>query len=312
MLADAYRIARDKLRLIADQLDPERFELLFSRVMSLVPPEELAAVFGAAKSLSSGDETEHRIATIVRLGYDKLSRFSDQYSEGARRLRDLDAGDADWTDLREFLKRVCAAETDAPGTKPVFSLENAEIVSTEAQVHTLRVFNKQFVCDETDGLPCHDADGLPLPRLGMDSKLLMTRLRERIEDAKESGVGAVKVNARLLHELGDAAAFIVFLGMQRLTFAGGVTEERSLDLVGYTVDRNGRYAIIERSKLAFVVRTVYGAERQTRPSSLQGPVLHGLDTALPLLVNDAREAAARQEASPVAVWPVACFILAPS
>src|SRR5262249_5068338 len=38
---DMYRIARERLRLIASQLDPEQFETLFSRVMSLVPPAEL-------------------------------------------------------------------------------------------------------------------------------------------------------------------------------------------------------------------------------------------------------------------------------
>jgi hypothetical protein len=36
---DMYRIARERLRLIARQIDPDQFELLFSRVMSLVAPE---------------------------------------------------------------------------------------------------------------------------------------------------------------------------------------------------------------------------------------------------------------------------------
>jgi hypothetical protein len=42
--ADAYKIARKKLRTIASTLSPSRFELIFSRVMSLVPPEALQSV----------------------------------------------------------------------------------------------------------------------------------------------------------------------------------------------------------------------------------------------------------------------------
>src|SRR5262249_59810892 len=43
--ADAYRIARQKLKIIAATLvEPERFEAIFARVMCLVPPEELQTV----------------------------------------------------------------------------------------------------------------------------------------------------------------------------------------------------------------------------------------------------------------------------
>ena len=42
---DTYAFAREKLRAIASTMVPEdRFEALFSRVMSLVPPEELQSV----------------------------------------------------------------------------------------------------------------------------------------------------------------------------------------------------------------------------------------------------------------------------
>jgi SNF2 family DNA or RNA helicase len=44
---DMYRIARDKLALVAKHLDPEQFETLFSRVMSLVPPKELEGLLGS-------------------------------------------------------------------------------------------------------------------------------------------------------------------------------------------------------------------------------------------------------------------------
>src|SRR5262249_44336930 len=45
---DMYRIAREKLAMIATHLDPDQFETLFSRVMSVVPPKELEEVLGNA------------------------------------------------------------------------------------------------------------------------------------------------------------------------------------------------------------------------------------------------------------------------
>ena len=305
--ADAYRVARDKLRLIADELDPEHFELLFSRVMNLVPPEELAAVFAAPQPLSPGDETENKIAAIVRLGYDKLSSFTAHYSDGARRLRDIDPGGAEWTDLREFLKRVCSAETALPGNRPIFSLDDDETVSSETQVQTLQVFNTKFVCDETDGLPCHDADGLPLPRLGMDSKLVMTKVRERLEDVGESSVGAVKLDGSLLGIADGRTSLLVFLGVQRLTFSGGIAEEKSLELLAYLVSDEGQYEAVDRSKVALVVRHVYQAERQARPMRSE-PLLNALSDMLPALTDSARRISQGQEASQLAIWPISCFL----
>ena len=66
--ADAYRIAREKLSRIVANLAPEAFETLFSRVMSLVPPEELAGALSASPPWPSLPLSYKRGTTCESLG----------------------------------------------------------------------------------------------------------------------------------------------------------------------------------------------------------------------------------------------------
>ncbi len=170
---DAYRIARDKLRLIAGELDPEKFELLFSRVMSLVPPEELADILSESSFGHVESDTATQIASIVGLGFQRWRDFSTKFAEGGRQIAGLKPGAADWGDVRDFLRRCLGAADGTPATKPVFSHRGNDIVSGETSVATVRVFDGTFVCDETDGLPAYDAYGQVLPRLGTEDRRIL-------------------------------------------------------------------------------------------------------------------------------------------
>ena len=77
---DMYRIAREKLALIAKHLDPDQFESLFSRVMSLVPPKELENILGdiSGSSMLDGPATQE-IGRLVTEGFRSWSSFDDQY-----------------------------------------------------------------------------------------------------------------------------------------------------------------------------------------------------------------------------------------
>lgn len=165
--ADAYRIAREKLRLIAEQLDPEQFEQLFGRVMNLVPPEELADILATSPPTSQSTELERRIAGIVRTGYAKLQDFAKSYSEGAARIRSVDPGSATWADFRCFLERTADATGAEPASMRVFELNEDEVSCRDRQVETLHVIGERLVCDESEGLPCYDADGRIVKRLGI-------------------------------------------------------------------------------------------------------------------------------------------------
>ena len=151
--ADAYRIAREKLHRIVANLAPEAFETLFSRVMSLVPPEELAGVMSVTSPWPPGGEVENRIADIVGAGFKRWFEFTGRFSANELRIRSIEPGQCTWSDLREFLERSSNAGRGRPATRPVFTATTSGVGVASAAVETLDVFGASYVCDETEGLP---------------------------------------------------------------------------------------------------------------------------------------------------------------
>jgi superfamily II DNA or RNA helicase len=307
--ADAYRIAREKLRVIAGQLNPDQFEQLFSRVMSLVPPEELADVFGTNLAWSPGGEADRRIASIVRAGYDRWSEFTRRFAEGAAAIAAIDPGAADWEDLREFLRRACAASDGPAGTKPVFAVEGNDVVARDAEVRTMRAFEQLFVCDETDGLPAADGDGVVLPRLGVGDARVLTELRARLKEPSEGQVASVRLKPSVLppgRDAGPGTVAVLFFAVQRLEMAGGAAEERDLRLKAFVVGPSGEPVEVNPVRIGDVVRNICGAERQATPSWIVDTLP---DVEASLLIR-LRQDAVPERASPplVAVWPVACVL----
>lgn len=110
--AHAYHVARQKLELIARTLVPrERFEAVFSRVMGLVPPEELQQVLiqAAAGPLSGPDQDA--IARMVQEGFGTWRAFHDRFAERQRQIRRQDPGLATWEDVARFLAEYGNVET---------------------------------------------------------------------------------------------------------------------------------------------------------------------------------------------------------
>lgn len=316
--ADAYRIARDKLRLIVGQLDPERFESLFSRVMSLVPPEELAEAFGAHAPWPAGGETENQIASIVHAGYTRWSDFSTRYAEGAAQITSLDPGSADWADVRDFVRRACGGTDGPPAMKPVFSIENDEVVARDAEVSTVRVASGLFVCDETDGLPATDGDRVALPRLGTGDAVILSELRTHLKERPENQIASVRLaSGDLPGTQGCKTAVVMFFVLQPLEMTIGMAEERELRLRGFLINDVGELTEIAGDEFGRLVRRLCSAERQATPASpLLAPDLAGREAGL---VEQLRQDHARQRQEQyegtgtpplVAIWPAGCFVVA--
>ena len=305
--ADAYRIAREKLQLIAGQLDPDQFEQLFSRVMSLVPPEELAGVFGANLPWPPGGEAERRIALIVRAGYDRWSEFTCRFAEGAAAVAVLDPGTADWADLREFLRRACGAIDGPTAAKPIFSIEGRDVVARDAEVCTVRAFEQLFVCDETDGLPATDEEGSALPRLGVGDVRVIAEIRDKLREKPEGQIASVRLRAATMPGLstfGNAA--LLFFAVQRLEMVGGTAEERDLRLRVFVIGHSGDPAEVAPGQIGEVVRHICSAERQAMPSSLPENLV---EVEADLMVKIRQETISERAApSLVAVWPIACVL----
>src|SRR5260221_11779391 len=107
---DAYRIAREKLKLITKTLvEPERFESVFGRVMCLLSQDELQDILlnDPTAPFSLGDQT--RLADMVQDGFWKWKAFHDQYGQQQKSIQRQNAGQATWADARQFLEQQADA-----------------------------------------------------------------------------------------------------------------------------------------------------------------------------------------------------------
>ena len=141
---DMYRIAREKLSVIARQIDPEDFELLFSRVMSLVAPEELEELMGGLRGGPIPSSVSDEIGKLVKKGYDTWQEFDQEYRSNAEKIQAAASGEATWGDFAHFLRRYCDAEEGPETSLTSFNFVNDEIVDLDEQLPNIAPWQRSL------------------------------------------------------------------------------------------------------------------------------------------------------------------------
>jgi hypothetical protein len=175
---DTYTCAREKLKTIASTLvTEERFELLFSRVMSLVPPEELQDIFGQGPIGPLNADERERIADLVTHGFEQWKQFHDRYSKHRNEIRSLEPGDASWSDLASFASQHLGA-TQAEGFSALrFLWQDGEITSAPRTAQVLSIGERLYACGDFDGMPVTRDDGTIARQLGTNLDFVTEALR---------------------------------------------------------------------------------------------------------------------------------------
>lgn len=175
----AYDVARNKLREIASALvPPDRFEGLFSRVMSLVSPTELQEILGERPLAPLTDEETRRVSDLVTRGFESWQSFHQRFSAEERRLRALDPGTAAWRDVRNFARRHLRAEPAEGLEALTFEWKNGEAQASSASASALRLRDgRVFACGDFAGMPVSGPDGAPVDVLGLNHREMADVLR---------------------------------------------------------------------------------------------------------------------------------------
>jgi hypothetical protein len=89
---EAYAAANQKLRMITKALVPaDRFNALFSRVMTLIPPEELQEAVLRRRDDGSPIDAE-KIGQLLQDGFNKWKAFHDKYSSEQKKIQTQNPG----------------------------------------------------------------------------------------------------------------------------------------------------------------------------------------------------------------------------
>jgi hypothetical protein len=270
---DMYRIARDKLAMAVRHLDPEQFEGLFSRVMSLLPPKELESILGEVSGPLFGNSyAAEESGRLVTEGFRLWSDFDQKYRRQAETIRAINPGEATWADLGNFLVRYAGA-TDGPGANfSSFEFSEDEIVEVEQSLPTVRIGGMSFVCGDTGGLPAVAEDGATAHRLGINLQSVQSCLRDAFAPNRSCGVAFIKGPEWLSTEPegGAATCFFVFL-RQRLQQEGGRWVEVGVELKVFRISASSEPQGLNPTEAARMVRAFSTATRLRDPQKIVLP-----------------------------------------
>jgi superfamily II DNA or RNA helicase len=310
---DMYRIAREKLAMVVQHLDPEQFEVLFGRVMSLVPPKELETVLGdASRPLSADSHASDEIGRLVTEGFKSWHAFDDAYRSQADAIRATSPGEATWADLGSFVVKHGGAEDGPLARFSSFECSDEEIVEVEQSVPTVMFAGQPFACGDTGGLPASADGGAVAGRLGLNLEWVQKCLRQAFCPDRSCGVAFVKLAAPLggSQAVRDSECYLVFL-RQRLHPQAGRFVEGGVELKLFAVNTEGEPSELDSSISARLIRAIGGATRVRDPQdvSLRSDLVEierTLYSRLRQPTDGEMEAGIR-----FAVWPLAVVVTVP-
>lgn len=192
--ADAYRVAREKLRLVASSIvAPERFESIFSRVMCLISPEELQDVLIEASATPLRPDEQHKIAEMVESGFRAWREFHDRYAERQTEIRSQDPGLACWDDVKLFLQEYGAAQEHGGFLASRFRIVDGSVTSLDEPVEVLRLRDGLFyMLGDGDGAPVSGPNGERVHRLGLNVPAVAELLRKCVQPEIAAGAAHLR------------------------------------------------------------------------------------------------------------------------
>ncbi len=307
---DMYRIAREKLHLIAAQLDPDQFETLFSRVMSLVPPKELEEALGAFNSTSGSARAVDTIGQLVSEGYKTWQSFDDAYRANAERIRQVTVGEAQWSDLGSFLIRFCGAVPGANSTITSFEFKDDEIVAVDGTLPTLVLNEHTYACGDTAGVPIAPLDGQPVNPLGLNLPEITDIIREAFLPQKLAGAGYFRLKSRTMLEAHGGKQFcVLFFLRQTVRQELGQASEEQLSLRAFGVIDGERPKALSSQDCAELIRELIDASRIREPSTVAPEQdLVRLEAELASELRQPTDEDIHAQIRHV-VWPIAAIVL---
>jgi hypothetical protein len=151
----AYRVAREKLRMItATMVEPERFEQIFSRVMCLVPSEELQNILANDPVAPLTAIDQETLGKAVQEGFAAWQDFDKRFAESQKQIRLQDPGLSTWNDVAGFLQTYGKWKPVEGFTKQKFAWKEGELASVEEAANVIvSPDGRFFACSDQGGIP---------------------------------------------------------------------------------------------------------------------------------------------------------------
>lgn len=192
--ADAYRIAREKLkRITSTMVEQERFESVFSRVMCLLPQDELQSVLLNEPRAPFDAHDESRLSEMVQEGFRAWKDFHDRFGEQQKSIKRQNPGLLTWDDVTFFLETLGGAKRLPGYSRQRFERRGQAVaqVSEEATVLGL-ADGVPYVCGQQGEELVYGPDGSITPKLGLNVSSVSELLRRHALPEQPSGAAYLR------------------------------------------------------------------------------------------------------------------------
>jgi len=259
---------------------PEKFETLFSRVMCLIPPEELQGVIVVTPGGTLTAEQEQRVAELVRDGYRTWDAFHRRFADQQRQIKALDPGLATWEDLRRFLQSQAGGkpaegfqsqrfEPTEPGELPVAVEEAAPVLVLEDGL--------AYYADEHDGRIITGPENRTAVSVGLNRPVVAEALRRLAFAATPTGAAHLRLAADIALPLKPPFGVLVF-HRQTVRVEGPSWIEHGQELKCYLVPPQGELVECDGDGKGVLVRSLLHAVVRRDPEP-EGPLHEALSNA---------------------------------
>lgn len=236
----AWRVARDRLTTIATTLvAADRFETVFSRVMCLIPPDELQTVLINSPASPLADAEIQRLSSLVDAGFSNWQTFHDRYAANQRQIREQIVGLASWNHIRDFLIRFGGAEPATGISRTRFLQQDKQVQTIDEPAEVLKLSDNSlcFVGDFGGGLFNVESASSVGP-LGLNIPLVAELLQTTANPQIITGAAHLRWGddqVALRTRFGNEVVFLVF-ARQTIKFntVGGLNEVGT-ELFAYSV-----------------------------------------------------------------------------
>jgi hypothetical protein len=192
--ADAYRIARDKLRLItATMVEKNRFESVFSRVMCLLPQDALQSLLLNDPAAPLDFNDEEKLSELIRQGFQDWKTFHDRFGDEQRALERQNPGLLTWDDVAFFLEDLGAARRADGYKRQRFQREGRAVNRIDDDATVLQLSDgKRYVCGDYGESLVFGPDKTITAKLGLNLKPVAEIIRKHAFPEQICGAAYVR------------------------------------------------------------------------------------------------------------------------
>jgi superfamily II DNA or RNA helicase len=265
----AYAVAYEKLGNIARSLATghERFEELFARVMSVIPPAELQEIMAQAAVGPLSEDDCNRIAALVEAGYLNWKSFHNRF-HAEQKLRAPDPGLASWTDLERFVTQYAKGKPVSGYSSLRFERrEKKQVESILDSIPVLELPGGTLVaCADVGGRPIIGPDDSVRPA-GLNVPQISNALRAAAFPDEPTGVAYLRWPdgvSRPANLPGGTIAIIVAARIAVRRDQGSGWAEHKNELHVWVMPRNGAAVEIVGPDVAGTLRGLFTAGIKAR------------------------------------------------